>query len=174
MDILKQYKISFSGLQVGDHEFDFQIDDKFFESFENSRIHQCQLDLKLWLHKQSNMLQFNFHFIGEVQTECDRCLDPLGIDLDFNEILLVKFGRETFEESESILVLDEKEHEVDLSQYIYEFISLSLPMQLVHPDGENGESTCNPEFLESFNDNHPVDEPDIDPRWEALNKLIKK
>ena len=35
--------------------------------------------------------------------------------------------------------------EIDLKQYIYESIVLSLPYQRVHPEGE-----CNPEMLERF------------------------
>ena len=37
------------------------------------------------------------------------------------------------------------EESVDLKQYVYESIVLSLPYQRVHPEGE-----CNPEMLERF------------------------
>ena len=37
------------------------------------------------------------------------------------------------------------EDRVELAQYIYESIVLSLPYQRVHPEGE-----CNPEMLERF------------------------
>ena len=45
-------------------------------------------------------------------------------------------------------------------------------MRLIHPDLENGEEGCNPEFLTSYNEQENVEpEEEIDPRWEALKKL---
>lgn len=174
MNVLKDYNISFSGLQLGYHSFDIQINDKFFKSFENSRIQNGELNLKLGLNKQETMLQFDFEFKGELQVDCDRCLHAFTYPVDFTEMLIVKFGQETHEQTESILVLDEKEHEVQLTQFIYEFITLSLPMQLVHPDLENGETGCNFDILEDFDEIESDDNKETDPRWDALKKLIKE
>ncbi|NOR87448.1 MAG: DUF177 domain-containing protein [Bacteroidales bacterium] len=173
MDVLKDYKISFSGLQLGLHSFDIQISDQFFESFENSRVQHGKLSLKLDLSKQETMLQFDFHIKGDLQVECDRCLHTFTYPLEVNEMLIIKFGYESHEESESVLVISEKEYEIQLAQYIYEFIILGLPMQLVHPDLENGESACNFDSLEDFNEVESEDKKEMDPRWDALKKLIK-
>ena len=43
------------------------------------------------------------------------------------------------------------ETEIDLSQYIYESICLSLPYQRVHPVGSDGKSGCDPDMLARFN-----------------------
>jgi uncharacterized metal-binding protein YceD (DUF177 family) len=171
MDVLKTYKISFRGLQIGHHSFDFQINDQFFESFENSRIQQGKMNLNVVMEKSETMLQFVFKFDGVVQVECDRCLDSFPYPLNFEEHLIVKFGQGTHDESEDILVMDVKEYEIQLAQYIYEFISLSLPMQVIHPDLPNGDSGCNPDFLKNFEAIVPESEEPMDPRWEALKKL---
>jgi len=171
MNILKTYKISFSGLQNGNHSFDFQINDKFFESFEKSRIQKGNVDLKVEMKKSETMIQLAFDFTGYVKVNCDRCLDEFSHPIDFSEMLIVKFGRENHEESVSILVIDPNAYEIRLAQYIYEYISLSLPMQLIHPDLDNGESGCNIEFLENFDLKDSEDEQMMDPRWEALKKL---
>ena len=176
MDVFKDYKITFSGLALGHHTFEFQIDDKFFERFENSRIQQAKISLIVEMLKQETMLQLQLHFTGHAQIICDRCLDSFAYPLDFNELLIVKFGQEMHEESEDVLVLNENDHELSLAQYIYEYISLSLPMQLIHPDNEDGESGCNSEFLDNFKDEEEIDytEEKMDPRWDALKKLIKE
>ena len=172
MDILKTYKISFSGLQIGHHEFDFQINDQFFESFEKSKVQQGNLALNVGMEKSETMLQLHFNFKGEVNVICDRCLDEFLFPMEFQELLIVKFGFEAHEESENILVIQSNDYEVVIAQYIYEYISVNLPMQLIHPDLENGESTCNQEFLKNFTIKEEDKKKDVmDPRWEALKKL---
>lgn len=172
MDILKTYKISFSGLQIGHHEFDFQINDQFFESFDKSRVQQGNLALKVEMEKSETMLQLHFNFKGEVNVNCDRCLDEFLYPMKFQELLIVKFGHETQEESENILVIPSNDYEVEIAQYIYEYIIVNLPMQLIHPDLDNGESSCNKEFLQNFSVKEEENKEDImDPRWEALKKL---
>jgi len=76
-------------------------------------------------------------------------------------------------------VLGETEHEVRLEQYIYEFISLTLPMRLTHPEDEDGNSDCDLDFLESYSteaepDDKSNQDDEIDPRWAALKKLKKE
>ena len=60
-----------------------------------------------------------------------------------------------------------------LFHFVYESIMLALPIQVLHPDDENGNSTCNPEILKIMNEHSPdaKKEDEIDPRWEALKKL---
>jgi len=174
MDDLKDFKISFSGLELGHHSFEFQIDDKFFNSFESSRIQEGKLQVNIDLLKQETMLQLDFKIKGEVLLDCDRCLDRFLFPIETTELLLVRFGQETHEESESILIIGEKEYQVDVSQYIYEYISLSIPIKVVHPDLENGESGCNQEFLKNFDLIETNDKEEVDPRWDALKKLIKE
>ena len=42
------------------------------------------------------------------------------------------------------------ETELNVAQYIYESICLSLPYQRVHPDDGEGHSTCDPDMLSRF------------------------
>lgn len=169
MDYLKQFVIPFSGLELGKHQFDFALGDKFFESIEYSEISRGDLQVGLNLEKQEQMLIFQFNIKGYVRVECDRCLDDLDIELDDAEQLIVKFGNDFHEESEDVIVIPQSEHQFDISHYLYEFILLSMPVQRIHPDDEDGCSTCNPEFLQKLNtieNEHP-----FDPRWEKLRGL---
>lgn len=174
MNVLKEFHISFTGFKDGQHSFVFQIGKSFFEAFEEDRILESKITLKLDLHKSESMLQWSFEFTGEVQVACDRCTGLFWHPIEIEEMLIVKFGPETIEESENVLVLNETEHQVQLEQYIYEFISLSLPMKLTHPEDEEGNSDCDMDFLESFNNESEPKEEEIDPRWAALKNLKKK
>jgi uncharacterized metal-binding protein YceD (DUF177 family) len=55
-----------------------------------------------------------------------------------------------------------------MSQYIYEYIHLLLPMRKVHGTDEDGNSLCNPDVISRITEEEH--EPG-DPRWEVLRKL---
>lgn len=116
-------------------------------------------------------MSFLFHFNGSVKLMCDRCLEDYDQPVEGNFRLIVKYGEEFQEISDEIIEIPFTEHRIDLSQYIYEYIQLMLPMKHVHPDDELGNSTCKSEMLEKLNE---LSKPATDPRWDALLKLKKK
>jgi uncharacterized protein len=171
MNYMKEFLISFSGLSLGKHEYEFEIKDKFFESLEYSEIKKGNVHLDMTLEKHSVMLILNFSFKGEVTVMCDRCADDFEIPVEGENRLIVKFGPEPGEESEDIIVIGEGEHEIDISQYIYEYITLALPLQRIHGDDENGVSLCDPEVLKKLEEISVKHEQGTDPRWDALKGL---
>lgn len=170
VDYLKQFVIPFKGLSAGNHSFNFQINEKFFESIEYSELHKGEVQLKLEMLKEERMLIFDFQFDGTVEVICDRCLDPFDFPISGQERLFVKFGESWVEESDEIIVIPESEYQFDLTQYIYEFINLLLPIQRIHPDNKKGGSTCNPDMLQRLGSTQEIKE-DHDPRWDVLLKL---
>lgn len=165
--------IPFKGLKSGEHTFEFDIDDHFFSEFEESEISNGKVHVEVILIKQSSLLQLKFNLKGIVRVICDRCLDDLDLPIDYQTNLFIKFGEETEEQTEEIMVLSYGEHEIDVSQLVYEYAHLSLPYRRVHPENELGESTCNQEMLKKLDD-YLISEKkeDHDPRWDNLNNLI--
>jgi uncharacterized protein len=165
---MKHFIIPFSGLKAGNHPFTFEIEDAFFEHFEYSEVRKGKLHVDCMLDKQSRMMVLYFDISGEVIVPCDRCGEDFNLPVEGSEKLIVKFGTDHQEESEDILVITEKEHELDVSQFLYEYVHLLLPMQKIHGNDENGNSLCNPEVTRYIkeNEDHPAD-----PRWEVLKKL---
>jgi uncharacterized metal-binding protein YceD (DUF177 family) len=168
VNYLKRFIIPFIGLKVGNHTFNFEIEDKFFEHFEYSEIKKGRIHVDCLLEKQVRMMVLYFDIAGTVRIPCDRCAEEFDQPIDGRQKLIVKFGDDHKEESEDILVITEKEHELDVSQYLYEYIHLMLPFKKVHGNDENGNSLCNPEVTRYIieKEEHP-----IDLRWEALQKL---
>lgn len=171
MNYMNHFIIPFSGLKVGNHTFTFEIEDKFFEHFEYSEITKGRLHIGCRLEKQPRMMVFNFDISGFVQVPCDRCAAEFDLPMEGSRKLIVKFGAEQGEESEEIIVINEKEHEFDVSQFLYEFVHLMLPFQKVHGTDENGNSLCDPEVIRYIKEteDHPAD-----PRWEVLKNLKDK
>jgi uncharacterized metal-binding protein YceD (DUF177 family) len=169
---LKEFGIAYIGLKQGKHDYTFKINDAFFESFEHSEIEQGNLTVDLTLDKQSTLLNLSFRTAGTVNVNCDRCTDPLTIDVEGEHKLIVKFGDENYEQTDEIVVLSSAEHELNTAHYIYEFINLIVPSKKLHPEGE-----CNEEMiarLDEYTGNYEDDDSDnssSDPRWDALKNL---
>ena len=108
-------------------------------------------------------------FNGEVIVPCDLCGEDLVQKIDFKESVVIKTGTQQ-DEDEGIIILERGETEIDISHYLYESISLSLPSKRVHEQVE-GEPKCNEALMAKVNGNVDDNDDEIDPRWAALKKL---
>ncbi len=162
---LKEYRIPYLGLKLGKHQYQFELTASFFDKFEFSEIHECNLQAEVELEKQSTMLIFTTTVHGKVDTVCDHCGDPLQTGIETTQKLIVKFGDQTGDTDEDILVLGPSEHEVDMSQFLYEYAHLALPVRHVHEK----ESDCNQEVLKQL-EKYRVDQA-ASTQWAALKNL---
>lgn len=174
-NFLNTYSIHFKGLKVGKHLFNFEVDKRFFDEFEDGEIRQGELRVTVKLNKQSQMLDLNIMITGFVEVFCDRCLDSFNLPTSYDGSLYVKFGEGEAEEGDEMIVLSTDDSEINLAQYIYESVCLSLPYQRYH--GVNGsDSKCNKEMIKKLK-SHLADgskkeeKPDVDPRWNKLKDI---
>ncbi len=168
------FVIPLSGLKEGHYTFDFEIGNEFFEKFEESEIKEGRLTAIVVMEKRSSHLDLVVKISGAVMISCDRCLEMFLRPFESENRLLVKLGKSISDDDPDVLSLPSDEHELDLMQHFYEYIHLALPIKRVHPDDEQGNSTCNPEMLEKLNELlvEDEDENNIDPRWDDLKKLM--
>ena len=166
-------KIQFSGLKSGKYTYDFTLDGSFFSSFENESLEDGEVNFVVVMEKAEHLLTLDFSFTGCVRTVCDRCLRPLDIPVSGTERLFVKFSDTETSDDENIIVIPENEYQIELSHIMYEYVATALPMRCVHPDDENGNSTCDSEMLNLLDSMQlkEHDENEIDPRWEKLKEL---
>jgi len=54
MDNLKEYLIQFVGLKIGKHQFDYQIDNSFFEHFEFDEYNASNIKVDVLLDKKKH------------------------------------------------------------------------------------------------------------------------
>ena len=147
MNPFKQYAIPFKGLGIGKHPYSFEVDDRFFAAFEKSEIGSGRAHAEVELNRSEAMLEVQTSIRGSVTVDCDRCLEPCTLPLSFDGRLTVRFSEEREEEYDGdTLWLNPAETELNLAQYVYESIVLSLPCQRIHTDG----AECNPEMLRRF------------------------
>ena len=145
MNIEKRYSIEYKGLKNSTFDFDFKVDDALFIHYESRDIKGGNCDVKATMLKNDRQLDFDFTIRGEVTCECDRCLEDCPVEIDYQGHLVVRLSDEQGEYDGEVMWLSPAENEVNLTQYIYESIVLSLPYQRVHPEGE-----CNPDMIARF------------------------
>mgnify|MGYP001289758448 FL=1 len=177
MKPLKAYDIQFVGLKLGKHIYDYEINQTFFEYFEFDEFNTINVNLNIHLEKKTTLLELNFSGNGSVNINCDVSNEPYDQPINFNFNLVVKFGQEYNNENDSILIIPHGSYEINIAQYIYELIVLSIPQKRIHPGVEDG--TLNSEILRKLEDLSPnadlkgeSSSNDVDPRWNKLKKLL--
>jgi len=173
---LAAYTIPFVGLKLGKHQFEYDIDNEFFEHFEYDDLNSSNVKIDLLLEKKTTMMELTFKASGSVNVNCDLTNEPYDQPIDGSLFLVIKFGDEFNDENEDLLILPHGEYEVNIQQYIYELIVLSIPLKRVHPGVEDG--TLDSEVLDKLeelsinNNENKNDEDEIDPRWDKLKNLL--
>ena len=143
--MISPYTIPFVGLKLGQHLFDFAIDKTFFEGVENTLIEDANVLVELAFEKKETMMIAEFSLSGTVTTPCDRCNDPMEVQIHGDYRIVYKFGTEVSED-ENLVILHPESYELDISAPIYELLVISLPARRIHPEG-----SCNEEEMDLYN-----------------------
>ena len=151
----RAFEIAFVGLKPGVHEFNYVVDDKFFAEKGHPDFTHCHANIKLVLDKKSSFMLLKFEIGGKADVTCDRCGNPLAMDIwdEFNMLVKRVENPEEMNEQEEdpdIFYISRTESHVDISNWIYEFVLLSFPLQKMCNEAEMGGPQCNKEALEKL------------------------
>jgi len=151
----REYEIAFVGLKPGEHEYSYDITDKFFEPFQQQDFTNCKAKIKLKLDKKTGFMLLKFDIDGTVEVICDRCGNNLQLQLweEFNIVVKLVDDPEVMNEQEEdpdVYYLGRNESHLYLEDWLYEFINLSIPMQKMCKEDEIGGPQCNTEVLEKL------------------------
>ena len=90
--------------------------------------------------------------------------------MKINRKMIFKFGEAVEEVSDEITIIPQDLQQLDVGQFIYEYIVLEVPIKKIHPryqsDSEEDETEEGKLIYQS-----EKSEDAIDPRWEELKKL---
>lgn len=191
----KDFLIQFTGLKLGEHQFEYHIENDFFDMFNYSEFNSTNIQVNITMLKKTTMLELQFSHKGTINVPCDVTNEDFDLPIGGNLNLLVKFGEEFNNDSEDLLILPQGEFQLNVMQYIYEMIALSVPYKRIHPDiaadYEEEESGDELDFLDSDDleminednadngeeNNNETEEnsdnnKDTDPRWDKLKQLL--
>ena len=126
MNRQQSHIIEIEKLELGEHLFDFQLDNSYFSTIEASEVLGGEVDAKVRLIVEENNVAVDVDLCGTVQVTCDRCLEPMDVEVD------------VYEED---VDLEEEPQMLDMAWLAYELIIVNLPLVHSHQDGG-----CNPEM----------------------------
>jgi len=140
------------GLKPGIHEYEYNVADKFFTEYGEQDFKNCTAQIKLSLDKQNGFMLLRFEVGGKLELSCDRCGNHLPLDLWDEFRIMVKMVDDAEvmnnqEEDPDVYYISRGESHINVSDWIYEFINLSIPMQRMCAEEEIGGPYCNKEVL---------------------------
>ena len=167
-----QYIIAFKGLSEGSHDFVFKVGKSFIKDYEFFEARDGNLEIKVRLIKKTTLLSMAIAIHGFIDVQCDRCLEFFPLEIMFKGDLCAKFSIADGESDSDIILLKPEDSEIDLRQYIFDSIGLSIPWRKVHPPDSNHEPSCNKEMLARLKEHFVTDEHKNNPMWDKLKDLI--
>lgn len=170
-DDRRAYCIELPKLNNGVNTFRFEVGKQFFQGFEQPLIQTGNVVADVEIRKSLNQLDAHFTFTGEVELICDRCNIEYNFPLrtECRLIYAYKEGGVREEEEIEVVYMDPNNHLLDLSQELYDYICLEIPIRKVPEDcGED----CPRNPLAGFSASEDSEEGlQTDPRWAALKNL---
>jgi uncharacterized metal-binding protein YceD (DUF177 family) len=177
MDKTKEYLIPFIGLKLGKHHFEYQIVNTFFQNFEYLEFNNSNIKVNVVLEKKSTLMELAFKHKGTINVPCDMTNEDFDLPIKGNMKLLVRFGDDFNNDNEELLIIPHGEFQINIAQYIYEMIVLSVPLKRIHPGIKDG--SLDTEALRKLKEltvkevkEENTKEEKIDPRWEKLKQLL--
>ncbi|GAC1440600.1 MAG: hypothetical protein NVSMB63_07230 [Sediminibacterium sp.] len=172
----REFEIAFVGLTPGIHVFEYRVEDKFFATYGEQDFKHCTANVKLSLDKKTGFMLLKFDIDGSVEVGCDKCGNALPMILwdEFN--IIVKMVDEPAvmneqEEDPDVYYISRGESHLYLSDWIYEFINLSIPLQKRCKEADMGGPQCNNEVLEKLRKMEEEVQKDNNTVWKGLDQF---
>ena len=142
--------IDLQRLPIGTHSFDIQLNDDFFASLEKTEILRGNVSATATLNLREEDYQLSIAVHGTVFVVCDRCLDPMPLEINDEQEIFSE------DEDDEIVNGQSSNRQLDLSWLAYEIVSINIPLVHSHQPGE-----CNKQ-MELLLHDHLCDEPEPD------------
>jgi uncharacterized metal-binding protein YceD (DUF177 family) len=177
MKVLEAYQIPILSLEDKSYRYTFEGGDDFFQAFEQDWVEKGQFHSVVDLNKSATMIQVSLKIEGSIRLICDRSLEEFDYPFEVDEKLIFKYSDHSEELGDNLFLLDRKSPKLDLSQDLFDFIALQVPMKKLHPRYlEEAEALEGNQFIYSTekdlgDQSTEKAEADMDPRWAALKNL---
>ena len=178
MKQLNEFLIPFIGLKVGKHSFEYHINNTFFDHFDYSDFENSTIKVNAVLEKKTTFMELSLKHKGTIFVPCDTTGEMFDMPIKGKIKIVIQFGDAYNNDNEELLILPHGDFQVDISQFIYEMIVLSIPLRRVHPGIKDG--TLQSDVLDKLQtlkvSQSKITESKItdntDPRWDKLKQLL--
>tara|TARA_B000000565_G_C23768581_1_gene371290 strand:+ start:788 stop:1300 length:513 start_codon:yes stop_codon:yes gene_type:complete len=163
------YNIRISGIKDGNHEYFFNINGKFFESFVKPEVTDSEIKVNCNLFKDGNKLKLSLNIEGNILNfNCDLCAGGIKLSIINSIDVFLQETESEMEDTDEIIYIQPNQSYLDISQLIYEAVILSIPSKIEHSGV--GNDICDKEMMVLL-DKYAKREEINDPRWDDLNKI---
>lgn len=131
-----EYKLMLKSLPMGKHTFEYHLDKAFFQNMENADVRDADVKVVLDVNHRAEGYELHFHLTGVLTLLCDRCLDELPLELDTEYSLMVQYGDDYNDDSDTVLIIPESDNYLNVAYMIYDTAVLAIPARHVHPQGK--------------------------------------
>mgnify|MGYP002777353896 CR=1 FL=1 len=177
MNVLKKFQIDIANLVPGKYEYEFEVNNAFFEGLDQTLVEKGSFEVKLKINKSTNIIKGHFHIVGKVELTCDRSLTQFDYPMAIDQEMIYKFGDKNEELSDTEIMIKPETVTIDVAPVIFDLIAINIPAKKINPEylTEKDKDMENDILVySSVNDDKELTDNDIDindPRWEALKKL---
>lgn len=170
---MKKLLIDIYKMQNKLHQYNYDIDEVFFSNYQQDLVNSGKLNVQVDLEKNHSFIGMTVAISGTVVLTCDRSLDEFQYPLEETRKVIFKYGDEEKEIDHDVEMITSDTQQIDVGQYIFEFVGLAVPMKKLHPrfsesDEDLGTMVYRSEEIETED---KTKEPD--PRWNKLSQLKK-
>lgn len=170
-DKLDEFNISLANLSDDRNEFNYSVTQEFMQIFNPDYSKKTDIDITIVLQKRHSIIDVDICGKGWIEVMCNRCAEDFIYPVNIEEKLIVKYTDIPTEDTVEEKFIHYSSTEINFSKEIYDIIYLAVPMYVVHPDTETGESTCNADTLELL---RTYSEKNVSSHWDKLKELIEK
>lgn len=173
MESSSEFVLPIKGLGIGVHRFVFDIAKDFFSDYEQEIIqNEADFQVVMQLDKRSDMVILLFDIQGGFATLCDRCSANIRMPISGNQQNIIKY-KEVDEavDTDEYIVASPTEPMLDVKDFVYEAIMLSMPMVYRYDCENEDPSPCDKEVLEKL---ESLNEEKTSPLWDQLLNLKDK
>ena len=104
---------------------------------------------------------------GLMQVPCDRCLDPIDIDVDTTYHITVKYGEDYNDETDDLLIIPQSDTYINVAYMLYDTLVLTIPLRHVHPLGK-----CNRAMAAALSKHRSIGVDDTDEDFDDVSEQI--
>ena len=131
-----KYTLIVSETPEGKSEVRWPLNNGLFEAIgANYEIEELRGEVRVSIQRDVYFLRLDIVVEGEAQVLCDRCLQPIGLPFSARHqqvyALVARYPKA--EECEEFYELGPRADRIDLTQAVYDYVCLALPVRRVRP-----------------------------------------
>lgn len=165
----KKYLINANLGESSFGKYQFEVDNSLLELFESDLSNELSLMVQVTIEKIGGGVLAHFDLDGYIYIPCDRCLETYKYDIKKAFEIAYLFDDKHKNQFDDVVIIDEKQQSIDVSQELFDYITLEIPMRKVVDESIH---KCDEKVMKYLEGKSKEEESEIDERWSKLKELL--